>query len=401
MIYTLQQFSKKTCLSELNCKLFFTRILKKVKTEYQYIFDENDFEVFKSLQFEAFSKLHNIKQIQEFLPDIFYIEDTGNVYSYKLGYMQKIVPYNEKRYCIKNNNSYIYVDELVAKYFLSNENNYSSVIHLNGNIFDDRASNLKYVSKEEYNKYQQELVNQYLKMMPQEKIRIGKFMKLAGVSRKTAYWLWKNTFYPHVATGKFKHQYFSQSNVNHILSLKIENYSKHHNIKLIEGSKDTYIEDTGDIFSYKRNFLEKRSQGISHGYRYISIKINGKGKDFRVHRLVAEYFLPPRDKSFDVVNHKDGNKENNDVSNLEWSSASLNAIHAYNHGLNKTTKGKSIAKHPIDIYDKNKNLLYEFKTMQEASNITKIPCTTLRNLAKNKNFSPKFQVYVRNHGIPV
>lgn len=46
--------------------------------------------------------------------------------------------------------------------------------------------------------------------------------------------------------------------------------------------------------------------------------INGKNKSLYIHRVVAEHFLPKEDDSFSRVRHKDGNKRNNDVSNLEW-----------------------------------------------------------------------------------
>lgn len=57
-----------------------------------------------------------------------------------------------------------------------------------------------------------------------------------------------------------------------------------------------------------------------------------KAKAVYAHRLVAEAFLP-NPKGLEVVNHIDGNKENNSVANLEWVTASENAKHAYHNGL--------------------------------------------------------------------
>lgn len=67
-------------------------------------------------------------------------------------------------------------------------------------------------------------------------------------------------------------------------------------------------------------------------YLRTSLCKNGKLKTHNIHRLVAEAFIPnPKNKP--EVNHIDGNKENNNVNNLEWVTRKENAIHAYNMGL--------------------------------------------------------------------
>lgn len=91
-----------------------------------------------------------------------------------------------------------------------------------------------------------------------------------------------------------------------------------------------------------------------HGYRVVKEKIlntpsyiyqtvflsNGKVKQHYVHRLVATAFIPnPLNK--EQVNHKDGNKLNNNLSNLEWVTKSENQIHAIENGL-------------IDLFGKSK-----------------------------------------------
>ena len=82
---------------------------------------------------------------------------------------------------------------------------------------------------------------------------------------------------------------------------------------------------------------------LSAGYPAYNEYINGKKRNVRVHRQVAETYIPnPLNKP--CVNHIDGNKLNNDVSNLEWVTHSENMTHAYKMGLNdyqRTRKTKN------------------------------------------------------------
>lgn len=76
-----------------------------------------------------------------------------------------------------------------------------------------------------------------------------------------------------------------------------------------------------------------RKQQIStRGYRQLSLCTHGKTKTETVHRLVAEAFIP-KQSGKDQVNHIDGDKDNNKVSNLEWCDAHENTVHAYELGL--------------------------------------------------------------------
>ena len=71
-------------------------------------------------------------------------------------------------------------------------------------------------------------------------------------------------------------------------------------------------------------------------FKYMAVTLSQNNKPFvkYVHRLVAEIYIPnPYNKA--QVNHKDGNKLNNHVSNLEWCTRSENVKHAYENGLNK------------------------------------------------------------------
>ena len=80
--------------------------------------------------------------------------------------------------------------------------------------------------------------------------------------------------------------------------------------------EDYTVNKDGTIFSKKTNkYLKPRNNG--HGYLQVNLYINGKLKTYKVHRLIAEkYVANPND--LPQVNHKDGNKQNNHVDNLEW-----------------------------------------------------------------------------------
>ena len=74
------------------------------------------------------------------------------------------------------------------------------------------------------------------------------------------------------------------------------------------------------------------------GYRQILLTSSGRRESWRVHRLVARAFLPNPDK-LPQINHIDGDKTNNVLSNLEWISAKDNIQHAHRTGLAKQPTG--------------------------------------------------------------
>lgn len=107
-------------------------------------------------------------------------------------------------------------------------------------------------------------------------------------------------------------------------------------IKNVQGYNGLYlVSDVGEIFSnYKRKSGVNLRGRISKktGYLYVNLCINGEAKNKTIHRLVAKAFIPnPGNKP--QVNHKDGDKQNNHFTNLEWCSNSENAKHAFKNRL--------------------------------------------------------------------
>lgn len=121
------------------------------------------------------------------------------------------------------------------------------------------------------------------------------------------------------------------------------------------------------VSSYGRvmSFHKKKSHLLSncvgtHGYCVVLLH-DGKGqrKNERVHRLVAQAFIS-NPNNYPYINHKDEDKTNNRVENLEWCTAKYNT----NYGTCKEriglTNGVSVLK-----YDLDGNLVYEYRTMSE------------------------------------
>lgn len=102
--------------------------------------------------------------------------------------------------------------------------------------------------------------------------------------------------------------------------------------RTIESHPNYQITSTGRVINSRNK--EKVLDKSKDGYLKVNLYHYGVGKSKRVHRLVAEAFIPNPENKPDV-NHKDGNKHNNSVDNLEWMTRSENMKHAYQIGLAK------------------------------------------------------------------
>lgn len=110
--------------------------------------------------------------------------------------------------------------------------------------------------------------------------------------------------------------------------------------------KDNYIITTaGEIFSdsAKFNHIEQPLSLHQDNWGYLQVRLmstDGIMKSFTVHRLVMKVFCPIENDHLYQVNHRDGNKSNNNIWNLEWCTPSQNLHHAYDNNLREIIVGE-------------------------------------------------------------
>lgn len=123
--------------------------------------------------------------------------------------------------------------------------------------------------------------------------------------------------------------------------------------KDVEGFESIYkISDAGEVWSKDRVCIDsmgrkrfRKGQKINpdiapNGYYRVTLANGGTRKQKYLHRLLAEHFIS-NPMNLPQINHKDGNKLNCSIDNLEWVSVQDNVIHAYKHGLINHIAGKN------------------------------------------------------------
>lgn len=109
-----------------------------------------------------------------------------------------------------------------------------------------------------------------------------------------------------------------------------EDYISFEDFVPIKGYEEYLISKEGKVYSPKTNkLLGMRDRG---GYLAFTVCVNNKRKDLFLHRALAVTFIP-NPENLPFINHKDGNKHNNVLDNLEWCTGSQNVQHAYDTGL--------------------------------------------------------------------
>lgn len=320
------------------------------------------------------------------------ISNLGNVKSIKRNIILKQVERNYGMtvdFCVDNKSYRRLIHRLVAEAFISNTNNYDIVKHRDNDMKNNKIDNLYWASTKIIK--QDKIINPFLLDTSLKWTDISGYEGLYKISvngdifncrtnklqatRKRDYisiTLTKNnknniyfvhtlvglTFISQIKGKQFINHKDRNTHNNHVDNLewvtrKENNDHARQTESINKKSVDidqTYdntelfdikdypgykITKDGRIYSIK---CKRYMKPVIHDeYLHVNLSKNNKHKGFSIHRLIALTFIP-NTQNKPEVNHKDGNKQNNHVDNLEWVTKNENAIHAIETGLKQTVK---------------------------------------------------------------
>lgn len=268
------------------------------------------------------------------------IMETNNKYEVSnFGYIRNkktnriLKPYENNGYlCINlsdGRKSIFYtVSRLVAQYYIENPENKEYVNHIDGNKLNNIYTNLEWSTQKEnvahanktgLNPFHREPVNQYDKN--DNYIKTFDSIEEAALSiDKTRHTIIRVLKGKNKTGGGYKWKYAIEKN-------KIDSLDDYVPIK---DYPNYSVSKSGNIYSIKNKKILKPVPN-KKGYCYVTLCNNNKKHNYYIHQLVAQHFIEndePNNKIY--VNHKDKNKANNVVDNLEWCTASENILHAIN-----------------------------------------------------------------------
>jgi hypothetical protein len=151
----------------------------------------------------------------------------------------------------------------------------------------------------------------------------------------------------------------------------------------LKGFEQYYsINKNGEIYSKRKKSFCKCCVDNA-GYKKVTFRIDGKMIQKKVHRLVAEQFIP-NPSNLPQVNHINGIKTDNRVENLEWVTAKENIHHAFEHLL---SNNKHLCKKVYMIDVTSNKILKVYNSYREASLDTGISETNISAICRN--YKPK------------
>lgn len=170
--------------------------------------------------------------------------------------------------------------------------------------------------------------------------------------------------------------------------------------KDIEGYSNYEVGNYGDVRAKESSRILKKLIRGREKYLYVELYGEAGRKKKSIHRLVAIAFLSnPENKP--QVNHKDGNRQNNDSSNLEWVTSSENNLHAFRVSGREPVKSH-LGKFGADANNsqpvlciKNNGEIIEFVSAKEASENLNISYRNLTEAARTGKYMRRKKVTLK------
>lgn len=307
---------------------------------------------------EIFKKIDNIE---------YSVSNYGNIKNISTGRILKIK---------KNTNGYCYVTikgksysvhRLVAKLFLENPNNKPTVNHIDKDKHNNNVINLEWATYSEQKNHSKNTIYSNIRKIHQidvnsnEIINTFNSLKDAGNFFSDVIDAYKNISF--CANNKIKSAYGFKWKYNDYDSIDNEIWMP--------------ININDNLFN---NYYISNMGRIKNKNRLLKPVINNSGYlsiyNISIHILVAKTFIE-NPNNYNIVNHIDGNKLNNKFDNLEWTTQSINVIHAINNGLRKNVK-------KICHIDDDNNIIKIYNSCADASKHLNINTSSINKCCKNE-----------------